>query len=210
MRYVATMNQTPLQRQLAGDDEQRRPTPLDAFAAARADFLAGQRVELQSVAERIGVSRVTLYRWVGTREQLLTEVIWSLTQQTLETQWTRIRDTPGPRVPELVGGLLQAIWAQPGARKFLEQENAVAMSLLTLKAHGFQPRLLALIRDKLADDIATGRIEAILPLDDLAYTVLRVAESFHYLPTITGEPADPDRAGAVLKAILRPPPSPCP
>jgi hypothetical protein len=102
--------------------------------------------------------------------------------------------------------MLHAIWAQPGARKFLEQENALAMSLLTLKAHGFQPRILALVRDKLAEDIATGRIEAILPLDDLAYTVLRVTESFHYLPTITGEPADPDRAIRVLKAILRPPP----
>jgi hypothetical protein len=101
--------------------------------------------------------------------------------------------------------MLRAIWAQPGARLFLEQENALAMSLLTLKAHGFQPRLLALIRDKLAQDIAEGRIEAILPLDDLAYTVLRVAETFHYLPTITGEPADPDRATALLKAILRPP-----
>ena len=100
--------------------------------------------------------------------------------------------------------MLHAIWAQPGARKFLEQENALAMSLLTLKAHGFQPRLLALIREKLAEDIAAGRIEDILPLDDLAYTVLRVAESFYYLPTITGEPADPDRATRVLKAILRP------
>ena len=78
------------------------------------------------------------------------------------------------------------------------------MSLLTLKANGFQPRLLALIRDKLADDIATGRVEPSLPLDDLAYTVLRVAESFHYLATITGESADPDRATRVLRAILRP------
>jgi AcrR family transcriptional regulator len=204
MRYVAFMSQTPLQRQLAGDDKQPRPTALDAFAAARADFLAGQRIELQSLAERIGVSRVTLYRWVGTREQLLTEVIWSLTRQTLEAEWARLRDTPGPRVPDLLGGMMQAIWAQPGARKFLEQENALAMSLLTLKAHGFQPRILALVRDKLAEDVAAGRIEDILPLDDLAYTVLRVTESFHYLPTITGEPADPDRATRVLKAILRP------
>jgi AcrR family transcriptional regulator len=203
------MSQTPLQRHLAGDDEPRRPVPLDAFTAARADFLAGHRIELQSVAERIGVSRVTLYRWVGTREQLLTEVIWSLTRHTLETRWTEIRDMPGPRIPDLVGGMLRAFWAQPGARKFLEQENALAMSLLTLKVHGFQPRLLALIQEKLAEDIADGRIEAILPLEDLAYTVLRVAESFHYLPTITGEPADPDRAAAVLKAILRPPPGAC-
>jgi len=156
------------------------------------------------VADRIGVSRVTLYRWVGTREQLLVEVIWSLTRQTLEAEWSRLEAEPGPRVPDLVGRLLHAVWAQPGARRFLEEENALAMSLLTLKAHGFQPRLLAFIRDRLADDIASGRIDIPLPLEDLAYTTLRVAESFHYLPTITGEPADPDRATRVLKAILRP------
>ncbi len=98
--------------------------------------------------------------------------------------------------------MLRVIWEQPGARRFLERENALAMSLLTLKANGFQPRMLALVRDKLAEDIADGRIESPLPLDDLAYTVLRVTESFHYLPTITGEPADPDRATLVLKAIL--------
>jgi AcrR family transcriptional regulator len=199
------VRQTPLQRQLANAGEQRRPTALDAFTAARSDFLAGRRIDLGSIAARLGVSRVTLYRWVGTREQLLVEVIWSLTDQTLEAEWQRLRSVPGPRVPDLIGGLLHAVWAQPGARRFLEQENALAMSLLTLKVNGFQPRLLAVIRDKLADDIATGRIDIPLPLDDLAYTVLRVAESFHYLPTITGEPADPDRATRVLKAILRPP-----
>lgn len=196
---------TALQQQLAGDGGQPRLTALDAFKAARADFLAGRRVDLQSLAARIGVSRVTLYRWVGTREQLLAEVIWSLTSQTVEAEWARLAGEPGPRVPDLLGNVMRAIWAQPGARSFLERENALAMSLLTLKSNGVQPRLLALLRDKLADDIATGRIDAVLPLDDLAYTVLRVSESFHYLPTITGERADPERATRVLRAILRPP-----
>jgi hypothetical protein len=126
----------------------------------------------------------------------------------MEAEWSKLASAPGPRVPDLIGNVLRAIWAQPGARRFLERENALAMSLLTLKANGVQPRILALVRDKLAEDIAGGRIEAVLPLDDLAYTVLRIAESFHYLPTITGEPADPDRATKVLKAILRPPAGP--
>jgi AcrR family transcriptional regulator len=160
--------------------------------------------ESTCIASRIGVSRVTLYRWVGTREQLLVEIIWALASQTLDAEWEKLEATPGPRVPELVGRMLHAFWDQPGSRRFLEQENALAMSLLTLKSNGFQPRFLALIRDKLADDIAAGRIEEILPLDDLAYTVLRIAESFHFRPTITGEHADPDRATAVLRAILRP------
>ena len=195
---------TPLQRHLAGETGVKRPTALDAFKLARRDFLSGRRIDLGSVAGRLGVSRVTLYRWVGTREQLLVEVIWSLTARTMDQQWARLESLPGPRVPDLVGGLLHAVWDQPGSRLFLERENALAMSLLTLKEHGFQPRMLEYLRDKLANDIATGRVQSALPLDDLAYTVLRIAESFHYLPTITGEPADPDRATQVLKAILQP------
>lgn len=201
---------TPLQRHLAGEPDVQRPTALDAFKLARADFLAGQRIDLGSIASRLGVSRVTLYRWVGTREQLLVEVIWSLTERTMDNLWERLEPMPGPRVPDLVGGLLHAVWDQPGSRVFLERENALAMSLLTLSVHGFQPRMLDYITAKVADDIATERVHSVLPLDDLAYTVLRVAESFHYLPTITGEAADPDRAIRVLKAILQPRlPQPC-
>ncbi|MGI8334360.1 QsdR family transcriptional regulator [Actinomadura scrupuli] len=201
------MEQTPLQRQLTAPS--RRPTALDAFRRARADFLAGNRVDLQSLAAHLGVSRVTLYRWVGTRDQLLVEVIWSLTEQTLRQEWDRLAAEPGPRVPELMVRLLRTIWDQPGARRFLEQENDLAMRLLTLKTHGFQPRLLDLLRDKLSEDLEEGRIATTIPLDDLAYTVLRVTESFHYLPTITGEPADPDRAARVLAALL-PSPGHCP
>jgi tetracycline repressor-like protein len=122
----------------------------------------------------------------------------------MEQLWTRLESVPGPRVPDLIGGLLHAVWEQPGSRSFLERENALAMSLLTLKVNGFQPRMLDYVKGKLADDIDTGRVRSVLPLDDLAFTVLRVGESFHYLPTITGEAADPDRATRVLTAILRP------
>ncbi|UWP79882.1 QsdR family transcriptional regulator [Dactylosporangium fulvum] len=195
-------SRTPLQIQLADGD--RRPTALDAFRLARADFLAGRRLDIQALAQRLGVNRVTLHRWVGTREQLLVEVIWSLTEQTLEEEWVRLRSRPGPRVPELVGRFLHACWSQPGARRHLEQDNDMMMRLLTLTTHGFQPRLIALLRGKLADDIATGRITTPLPLDELAYATLRIAESFHYRPTITGEPADPDGATRVLGALLRP------
>lgn len=189
-----------MQRQLSSPS--RKPTALDAFRRARSDFLAGKRIDLQSLAAELGVSRVTLYRWVGTREQLLVEVIWALTAQTFDDEWARLEARSGPRVPEVVVRLLRAFWSQPGARRFLEQENDLAMRLLTLASHGFQPRLLDLLKSKLAEDLAEGRVVSPIPLDDLAYTVLRVAESFHYLPTITGEPADPDRAARVLAALL--------
>lgn len=196
------MASTPLQRQLADDSDPRKPTALDAFALARADYLAGNRIDLGSIAARLGVNRVTLYRWVGTREQLIIEVVWWLTERTMDAGWRDLESEPGPRVPALLGHLLHAIWDQPGSRRSIERDNAMYMSLLTVASHGFQPRMLAYVRAKLAADIESGRTHTTLSLDDLAYTVLRVAESFHYLPTINGEPADPDRAVRVLTAIL--------
>ena len=61
-----------------------RPTALDAFLRARKRFLACERIDMSSLAEELGVSRVTLYRWVGSREHLLVEVIWSLARRTLD------------------------------------------------------------------------------------------------------------------------------
>src|SRR2546428_3195536 len=75
---------TKLQRDLAGATDRRRPTPLDAFRLARRKFLAAERIDMSALADELGVNRVTLYRWVGSREQLLVEVVWSLAQRPLE------------------------------------------------------------------------------------------------------------------------------
>ena len=73
---------TKLQRDLAGATDRRRPTPLDAFRLARRKFLAAERIDMSALADELGVNRVTLYRWVGSREQLLVEVVWSLGSRT--------------------------------------------------------------------------------------------------------------------------------
>ena len=70
---------TVLQRHIAG--EARPPVgPLDALREGRRRFLAGQRVDMSELATALGISRATLYRWVGDREQLLGEILWSFAE----------------------------------------------------------------------------------------------------------------------------------
>ena len=38
---------------------------------------------MSAMAVELGVNRVTLYRWVGSREQLLVELVWALAERTL-------------------------------------------------------------------------------------------------------------------------------
>ena len=53
----------------------RRPTRDDAAELAREMFDAGERIDVLTVARRLGVSRATMHRWFGTRDQLLTAVL---------------------------------------------------------------------------------------------------------------------------------------
>ncbi len=180
----------------------RRPGPEEVYRLARRAYLAGDRLDLASFAAQVGVNRVTLYRWVGTKDQLMVEVVWRLTEQTLRAGWEALADEQGPRVPRLLADYLRATMRQPGARRVALEQNDRLMRLLTLAEHGFQPRLLTVVRDRLAEDRLEGRVRSSLSLDDLAYASVRIAESYYYLPTIAGRPADPDGAERVLTALM--------
>ena len=54
-----------------------------AIAVAARWIASRRRLEMKGVADELGISRVTLFRNVGTREELLSEALWVLTEQTL-------------------------------------------------------------------------------------------------------------------------------
>ena len=44
----------------------------------------GRRLDMQGLADELGVSRVTLFRRVGSREELLSRALWLLTERDVE------------------------------------------------------------------------------------------------------------------------------
>jgi AcrR family transcriptional regulator len=66
------------------------------------------------LASELGVNRVTLYRWVGSREQLLVEVIWSLGARTLEQIESKVRARGSERVVRVVVRFLDAVISNEG------------------------------------------------------------------------------------------------
>ena len=205
---------TPLQRQLAGTAP-ARPTALDAFRLARRTFLDGARVDMQALARTLNVDRATVYRWVGSREQLLAEILWSLIEPTvvnLRKAHCRAGHPGAPdRSPEAPGqspgaavvtDTVRAVIANYGMQRFLDREGDLALRLLTTKASGFEVRLVALIADLVREETSAGRLTAAVPLDDLPYVLVRIMESYIYLGLITGEHPDPDRAARVINALL--------
>jgi len=199
---------TPLRRQLVGAGPPR-PTALGAFRLARRAFQAGDRIDMQALARTLGVDRATLYRWVGSREQLLSEILWSLIEPTIGNlrknhgDATVTADGQSPAAAIIIAAV-RAVVDNAGMQAFVDREGDLALRLLTTKASDFETRLTTLIGEVLGAEATAGRLDATIPMDDLPYVLVRIMESYIYLPLITGEPPDPARAARVISALLPP------
>jgi len=158
---------------------------------------------MSALAKELGVNRVTLYRWVGSRDQLLVEVIWSLAERTLENLDAGVKETGAERVIRVVTGFIDAVISNPGMQFWLGEEGEQAMRLLTLGEPGYQARLVAWHERMLREEVEAGRLELPADVQELAYVIVRVVESYVYLDLITGEEPEAQRAEPILRMLLR-------
>jgi AcrR family transcriptional regulator len=180
-----------------------RPTADDAFRLARRRFLAGKRVDMTAMAGELGVNRVTLYRWVGSRDALLVDVVWSMADVTLRRLHSHVRARGSEHVVRVITRFIEAVITNGGMQRWLADEGESAMRLLTRSEPGFQPRLIAAVRQLLTEEAENGTLELDADLDEVAYVIVRLIESYTYLDLITGEQPDARRAEPILRLLLR-------
>jgi AcrR family transcriptional regulator len=193
---------TPLAQALSSAPPAPAPTPADLFRRARSAFLKSERIELSLLASETGVSRGTVHRWVGSREQLLGEVLWSLCADTIPIA-AQARSDPGPQgVIDFLIELLRLITTHPGMVHFLESEPEMALRTLTSRRSVIAPRLAAMLEQLLVAEAAAGRIRGDIDLHALAYTLVRISESWVYTDLISGEQPDLQQGEVMLRLVV--------
>jgi AcrR family transcriptional regulator len=180
-----------------------RPSAEDAFRLAKRKFLAAERIDMSALAGELGVNRVTLYRWVGSRNQLLVEVVWTVGERTLQRVDASVKQRGAERVVQVVTRFLDAVITSDGMRRWLAEEGELAMRLLTRHDTGFQPRLIDWVYALLREESEAGRLSLPADLHEVAYVIVRLIESYTYLDLITGETPDARRAEPILRLLLR-------
>ena len=192
---------TALERALQGNGT-RRPTPVDALDAARRRWLAGERIDMGALARELGISRATLYTWVGSRERLIGEVLWSFAEAGLTQARERAKGKGGDYVVDVFSRFIHANATFQPLHRFIEQDAELALRILTSKNSPVQGRMVAATREILTEQIEAGALSPRLDVDTLAYTVIRVAESFLYSDVIAGSEPDVDQAVEVVRVLL--------
>jgi len=196
---------TVLQRHISG--EARPPVgPLDALREARRLFLAGRRVDMSELAAALGISRATLYRWVGDREQLLGEILWSFAEEGLKAAREYADRTATDKgVDWVVRYNAHCAGATAGfepIRRFLEVEPDLGLRVLTSNRGVAEGRLIEALRATLQERAAAGHLKLRLDPGDLAYVIVRISESFIWREFITGDEPDLAKASDVVRVLL--------
>lgn len=194
-----TIAETPLSRMLA---EERKPDALDAFRVARRWFMAGRRIEMQELAAELGINRATLFRWVGGRDELLGEILWSLAEPALAAAVEASDGKGARRITGAIGRFAAMVDQADYLREFLRREPERALRILTTGAGTVQARLVGAIEALLNDEAPQNNLPSPLPLRDLAYLIVRIVESFLYAEFITGEETDIAMAELAVGALL--------
>jgi AcrR family transcriptional regulator len=178
-----------------------RPSREVAIDVASALFQRGRRVDMLAVADRLGVGRTTLHRWVGSREQLITEVLAELTDVAWELVEQDVTGQGIERVVQLIEAFMKLTTTWPPLRKFAQREPQLALRIL-LQSEG---AVAAHIR---------GGIEAALRRHtpefeigenhDLLDTIVQVGTALEWAPIAIGEKPATKRAAHLIRGLLEP------
>jgi AcrR family transcriptional regulator len=172
------------------------------LAEAREQYLSGQRVDVSVIARRLGLGRATIYRWFGSRERLLGEVIADELEALIASKRHRVRRRGVEGLLEVFDRINRALARAAALRRFLEQEPAGALRLLTSSDGVVQPRAVACITTMIEAEATAGQYEPTADPETLAYAIVRLAEAFLYNDAATGIRGDHARLREVQAALL--------
>ena len=208
MAIPANKRPTGLERALSTDGATSRPTPIDALRLARRRWLAGERLDMGGLARELRISRATLYSWVGSKERLIGEVIWSFAEEGVRQARDAATGSGADYVVDVMERFVRLNATFEPLLHFISQDPQLALRVLTSKDGPVQNRMIAVARELLAEQVEAGKLAPALDLDTLAYLMVRVAESFLYSDVITGSEPDVDKAVEVVRVLLHAPPLP--
>jgi len=165
----------------------------------------GRRLDMQGLADELGVSRVTLFRRVGSREELLSRALRLLTERTLEAavaRWEAERP-PGELHTPGTGRYINAIVSQAtGLRRLLDDEPALALRVLTDPRGRVQTVMVAFLEELLHRDIEEFGLVTLIEPGALAYALVRLGESFLYADVLAARKPDVETAVFLQHALF--------
>src|SRR5215207_2920742 len=187
---TASSSTTPASRRRGRPAAASREDVLDA---ATDRYLRGKRVDVQAIAAELGLGRTTIYRWFGTREELIGDVLVRVTEPLLEEARAGGRGRGAAKILDTFDRFNRSLVDAPALRGFVERERDAAVRIITSGTGNVQPRNVAMITAVIEDEVRAGTYEPPVEPATLGYAIVRLAEAFIFNETATAMRDSVDR-----------------
>ena len=174
----------------------------EVLASALYHYLRGRRVDVQAIAADLGLGRATVYRWFGSREGLIGEVLFQAAEPLLVEARKLVRGRGGPALLDTFDRFNRSLADAPALRRFVEAERDAALRIITSGAGTLQPRIVASIQEVIDEEVRAGAYDPPVDTSTLAYAIVRLAEAFLFNDAVAGMRGDVDRLREVEAALL--------
>jgi AcrR family transcriptional regulator len=165
-------------------------------------YLRGRRVDVQAIAAELGLGRTTIYRWYGSREDLIGQVLFAAAEPVLRQARAAARGRGASLLLDTFDRFNRSLADSPALRRFVETERDAAIRIITSGAGTLQPRIVASIQEVIDDEVRTGAYDPPVDTSTLAYAIVRLAEAFLFNDAAAGMRGDVERLREVEAALL--------
>lgn len=173
----------------------------DVLNAAMYRYLRGRRVDVREIASELGLGRTTIYRWFGSREGLIGEVLADAGEPLLNEARAEAKGTGGTALLDTFDRLNRKLVEAPALLHFVEQERDAALRILTMDGIP-QRRMVGNITRLIENEVRRGAYAPPVEPATLAYAIVKLAEAFLFNDAAAGMRGDVDRLRDVEAALL--------
>jgi AcrR family transcriptional regulator len=178
----------------------RRPTREDALRLARSAYDAGERVDMRTLAWQLGLSRATLHRWFGTREQLLSELLDALVGEFVEAARAQTRGEGDERVFEFIRHLMEISFGHEPTRAFMAREPELALRLALSEGGAIHNRLAEGLGAMVAETRPAREAQR---LNGFVETLVQVGTALEWATFTIGDEPRIERTIEIARALLQ-------
>jgi AcrR family transcriptional regulator len=172
-----------------------------AIDAATSVYLTGERLDMSSLADDLGASRATLYRWVGNRDDLLGLVLSEATERTYRKAIEQAQGSGTTYLLDFFNKVMRSIVASAPLRALTTREPMVFIRLAFLPG-AIESTAARLTAEVLARESARGNLQLTLTPEVLGKALVRICEGHLYAPLLGGDEPEFDTALDLVSLLL--------
>ena len=172
------------------------------LALAMERYVRGQRIDVHAIAGELGLGRTTIYRWFGSRDDLIGEVLVRAGEPLLERARAGAHGAGGVALLDTLDRFNRSLAEATPLRRFVEHEREAALRVITSSAGKVQPWVVGAITELIRREVRAGTYRPAIEPATLAYAIVRLGEAFLCNDAVGGMRGDVDRLGEIQAAMF--------